>query len=131
MVSEISKRVAARWLELTAAAIDGPKKKRGEGGKSPPTVTLVDVSPSEDGGIVQEWGVYANGQKTLVKSMTDEKGDTRIEGDDLDLGVDGLTAQQAVAFILQGAHPRYYPKPGKTVTLDEKFVNSAMNKFSG
>jgi hypothetical protein len=130
MVSEISKRVAARWLGLTAAAIDGPKKKRGEGGKSPPTVTLVDVSPSEDGGIVQEWGVYANGQKTLVKSMTLENGDTKIGGDDLDLGVDGLTAQQAVAFILQGAHPRYYPKPGKTVTLDEKFVDGAMDKFS-
>ena len=125
----ISTRVARRWLQ--SLSIDGPKKERGKGGKSSPTVTLVDVRPDEDGGVVQEWGIYADGQKVVVQSMTDDKGDVQIDGQDLDLGEDGLTAQQAVAFILQGAHPRYYPKPGKTIALDEKFVEGALAKFSG
>lgn len=125
----ISTRVALRWLEINAAAIDGPKKKRGEGGESPPTITLVDVTMSEDGDVVQEWGVYANGQKVLVKSTTDKNGDVKMFGQDLDVNDEGLTAQQAVAFVLQGAHPRYYPKPGKTITLDEKFIQGALNKF--
>lgn len=125
----IASRVAHRWLQ--SLSIDGPtKKKRGEGGQSPPTVTLVDVGMSKTGEVLQEWGVYANGQKTLIKSITDENGDIKIHGKDLDTG-DGLTAQQAVAFILQGAHPRYYPKPGKTVTLDEKFVKGAKKTYSG
>lgn len=117
-MTTISAKVAARWLEANS------------GGKSPPTVTLVDVGPLDDGGVLQEWGVYANGQKIVVKSATNEKGDVKISGQDLDLDVGGLTAQQAIAFILQGSHPRYYPKPGKTVTLDEKFINGAMSKFS-
>lgn len=125
----ISMRVARRWLQ--SLSIDGPvKKKHGKGGKSPPTVTLVDVGMSEDGNVLQEWGIYANGQKALVKSVTDDNGDAKIGGQDLDLGADGLTAQQAVAFILQGAHPRYYPKPGKTTTLDDAFIQAAASKFS-
>lgn len=128
----IATRVARQWLDMMAAAIDGPKKPRGKGGKSPPTVTLVDIGMTDDGEVEQEWSVYANGQKAAVKSVTDKKGDVKIDGQDLDLEEDvDLTAQQAVAFILHGAHPRYYPKPGKTVTLDEKFVLAASSKFSG
>jgi len=96
---------------------------------SPPTVTLVDVEMTETG-VRQSWGVYADGQKTGIVSVTDDNGDVQISGKDLDLGEGDLTAQQAVAFILQGAHPRYYPKPGKTVTLDDKFVKRAKAKFS-
>jgi len=118
-------------LERLALSIDGPsqKKDKGRGGKSPPTVTLLDVEMTDAGGVKQSWGVYANGQKVGIYSVTDDKGDTKIAGNDLDLGVDGLTAQQAVAFILHGAHPRYYPKPGKTVTLDEGFIERAMRAF--
>lgn len=122
----IAARVARRWLQ--SLSIDGPSKKKpsSKGGESPPTVTLVDVGATDSGGIKQEWGVYANGQKATVISVTDGKGDTKIGGDDLDLDAE-LTAQQAVAFILQGAHPRYYPKPGKTVVLDPGFVEKAKN----
>lgn len=117
----------APLLEKLALSIDGPSKKKskGKGGKSPPTVTLLDVEMTEDGGVKQSWGVYAEGQKVGVHSVTDAEGDTKILGNDLDLGEGGLTAQQAVAHILQGAHPRYYPKPGKTVVLDSAFVHSA------
>lgn len=118
-------------LKRLALSIDGPegqKKDKGNGGQSPPTATLLDVSMSNDGSVVQEWGIYANGQKVSVKSKTDKNGDVEIEGGELDLGK-GVTAQQAVAFILQGAHPRYYPKPGKTVTLDSKFLSGTREKY--
>jgi hypothetical protein len=114
-------------LERLALSIDGPskKKKPSKGGKSAPTVTLSDVGATESGCVRQEWSVYANGQKASVVSVTDEKGDVQISGEDLDLDEGGLTSQQAVAFILQGADPRYYPKPGKTVTLDAEFIDGA------
>jgi hypothetical protein len=107
------KRIAAAWLASK------------HGGKSTPLVTLVDVNMSDSGVVEQEWEVYANGQKVSVKSVTDKNGDTKVGGRDLDLGVHGLTAQKAIAFILQGSHPRYYPKPGRTVKLDEQFVIEA------
>jgi hypothetical protein len=123
----ISARVARRWLQ--SLSIDGPnqKKDKGEGGGSPPTVTLVDVEMTQSG-VRQSWGVYADGQKAGIVSVTDDDGDVQISGKDLDLG-EGLTAQQAVAFILQGAHPKYYPKPGKTVELDPGFLDRARAKF--
>jgi hypothetical protein len=124
----IASRVALRWLR--SLSIDGfIQKKPSGGGKSAPNVSLVDVGVTDSGDVKQKWDIYANGQKVTVLSITDKNGDSKISGKDLDLGVGGLTAKQAVAYILQGAHPRYYPKPGKTITLDDKFIKEAINIY--
>jgi hypothetical protein len=110
----ISFRVAERWANS-------------EGGKSPSTVKLVDVEMTDDG-VLQKWGVYSNGQKILVKTVTDDNGKSVVSGNDVELGF-GVSAQQAVAFILNGAHPSYYPKPGQTITLDDKFLKQVPRKL--
>lgn len=122
---DVATRIAGKWAQSIRDGVLQVANRYG--GQSLPTVTLIDVGMT-DNGVTQKWGVYSNGQKVVVDSIIDENGNIEIGGQDLNIGT--ITAQQAVAFILHGAHPRYYPKPGRVVELDDVFIQGANKKFS-
>jgi hypothetical protein len=96
-----------------------------------PSVKLVDIGINEKtGSSIQDWLVIKGEKQVKVNTVTDKNGNLSVSGEDINIQ-DGLTSQHAVAYILQKAHPKYYPKPGKSVKLDDGFIKRALGyKFS-